>query len=266
MTGSDYQEFCEFMRRISKVTAIPNGKSIDEMIDALFMLLNEYPLEAVKAAVMRHCEANKFFPMLADIMSQIKGTPDERAMMAWGLVMKARREYRQRVGIRFPHPAIHFALEQMGGWAHVYKTLTNENEDFKAKTFVVYYKLGEKCATWENVCDYFPSEVERHTLKAGRVLARKVYNVATDMLVPDSQLEPLEPLEAWASVHYKMLLSPQRMREEGATFEDPAINYAVDRMGGLGELRASLNEETESRKLREFRRYYTEYKASELPA
>ena len=265
MTSNDYQAFASFMRMVSKVTVIPNGKSVDEMIDAMFVMLAEYPLEAVKGAVMRHCEANKFFPMFADVVSQIKGTPDERALIAWALVLKARREYKMRVSIRFPHPAIHFALEQMGGWEHVYKTLTDDNEDFKGKTFGEYYKLGEKCATWETVCDYFFSEAERHTLNAGRVLPRKVYDVSTDALVPESQLKPIASLEAWALVRRRMLM-PRYTHEHGVSFEDPAINYALEKMGGFSELCATMTEGTEFKQLQEFRAHYMKYGTPELPA
>ena len=265
MTSNDYQAFASFMRMVSKVTVIPNGKSVDEMIDAMFVMLAEYPLEAVKGAVTRHCEANKFFPMFADVVSQIKGTPDERALMAWALVLKERREYRVRVSIRFPYPAIHFALEQMGGWEHVYKTLSDENEDFKGKTFGEYYKLGEKCATWETVCDYFFSEAERQTLNAGRVLPRKVYDVSTDALVPESQLKPIASLEAWALVRRRMLM-PLYTREHGVSFEDPAINYALEKMGGFSELCTTMAEGTEFKKLQEFRTHYMQYGTPELHA
>ncbi|MBQ7215774.1 MAG: hypothetical protein IJS39_07290 [Synergistaceae bacterium] len=263
MTSNDYQAFASFMRVVSKVTVLPNGKSVDEMIDAMFLMLADYSFEVVKEAVMRHCKANKFFPMLADVVCQIEHTPDERALMAWGLVLKARREYRIRVSIRFPHPAIHFALEQMGGWEHVYNTLTDENEDFKCKTFSEYYKLGEKYATWDNVCDYFFSEAERYALNAGRVLPRKVYDVSTDALVPENQLSPIEPLQAWATVRMRMLI-PQWRRDK--FFEDPAITYAVEKMGGFSELCATLNEGTELKKLKEFRAYYMKYGTPELPA
>ncbi len=60
MIDSDYQAFSSFLRVVSKVTVLPNGKSVDEMIDAMFLMLADYSLEAVKEAVIRHCEANKW--------------------------------------------------------------------------------------------------------------------------------------------------------------------------------------------------------------
>ena len=265
MLMSEYQEFASFMRLISKVTAVPNGKSVDEMIDALFALLEEYPFEVVKGAVRRHCEVNKFFPMLADIVSQIKGTPDERALLAWGFVLKASNKYRLRESIRFPIPAIHFAIEQMEGWAEFFKTLTTENKDFRAKTFMSYYKLGEKIATWENVCEYFPSDGERCAIQAGRIPVRRVYDVATDTIIPDSEFLPLEPLAAWSFVCYRMAQYGAR-QESAVSFKNPAINYAVEQMGGWQELCATVNDGTDAIKLREFRKHYADYELKKLPA
>ena len=263
MLQSEYQEFASFMRLISKVTTVPNGKSVDETIDALFVLLEEYPFTAVKAAVMKHCEINKFFPMLADIVNQIKGTPDERALLAWGLVLKASNKYRLRESIRFPIPAIHFAIEQMEGWAEFFKTLTPDNKDFRAKTFMSYYKLGEKIATWENVCEYFPSDGERCAIQAGRIAVRRVYDVATDMIIPDSQFMPLEPLAAWSSVRYRMAQYGAR-QESAVSFKNPAVNYAVEQMGGWQELCATVNDGTDAKKLKEFRLHYMAYSQTSL--
>ena len=264
MINNDYQVFASFMRIISKVTVLPNGKSVDEMIDAMFVMLAEYSLEVVKEAVMRHCKTNKFFPMFADIVCQIENTPNDRALLAWGLVLKVSKKYGLRESIRFPHPAIHFALEQMEGWREFYKTLTSENKDFRGKTFMEYYKLGEKCATWENVCEYFPSEGERIAIEAGRVPNRKVYDVATDTIIPDSQFLPLEPLAAWASVRYQMSL-PSVCRDQEMSFKNPAINYAIERMGGWQGLYATVNDGTNARKLKEFHLHYMAYSKTSLP-
>ena len=44
MTNSDYQEFLSFMRLMGVVTTLPNDKNIDEVINALFVMLEAYPL------------------------------------------------------------------------------------------------------------------------------------------------------------------------------------------------------------------------------
>ena len=192
MTGQDYQEFTALMELVSQVTAIPNGKNAKEITNALFTFLSEYPFDVVKCAVINHCMENKFFPMLADIVRQIQGTVEERAAMAWALVLKAKKKYRLRKSISFSNPATHFAIEKMGGWEHLYTYLIDEAEDFKAKTFETYYRIGEKVATWQNVKAYFIGEDEKYLKEHNRLKKREVYNVETDMLVPESDLPALQ--------------------------------------------------------------------------
>ncbi|MBQ7215671.1 MAG: hypothetical protein IJS39_06775 [Synergistaceae bacterium] len=67
MTSSDYQTFASFMHIMSLVTIVPHNKNIDELIDALFIMLEDQPLDAVREAVKKHCMTSRYFPMLADI-------------------------------------------------------------------------------------------------------------------------------------------------------------------------------------------------------
>ena len=191
MTEQDFTEFSSLMELASQVTAMPNGKNVKEVTNALFIFLKKYPFEVVKCAVMNHCRENKFFPMLADIVNQIEGTAEERAAMAWSLILKAKKKYRLVKSIRFPNPAIHFAIERMGGWEHLYTYLIDEEEDFKAKIFATYYRIGEKIATWDTVCSYFASEVEIYAIRNRGTVKREVFNVETDMLIPENELPAL---------------------------------------------------------------------------
>ncbi len=68
MTNSGYQEFLSFMRLMGVVTILPNDKNIDEVINALFVMLEDQPLDAVREAVKKHCMTSRYFPMLADIV------------------------------------------------------------------------------------------------------------------------------------------------------------------------------------------------------
>ena len=193
MTEQDFTEFSSLMELASQVTAMPNGKNAKEVTSALFTFLARYPFDVVKCAVMNHCRENKFFPMLADIVRQIEGTAEERAAMAWSLVLKAKKKYRLMKSIRFPNPATHFAIERMGGWEHLYTYLIDEAEDFKAKIFTTYYLVGEKIATWDTVCPYFACHEEIYAKEHGRIIKRDVFNVETDMIIPESELPVLSP-------------------------------------------------------------------------
>ncbi len=109
----------------------------------------------------------------------------------------------------------------------------------------------------------FPSDNERIAVEAGRVPARRVYDVATDTVIPDEQFMPLEPLAAWSSVRYKMTQLGAR-RELEVSFKNPAINYAVEQMGGWQELCKTVNDSTDAGKLKEFRTHYMEYSLKSL--
>ena len=142
MTENDRRAFDDIMDAVNDLTIMPGGKDLERMKKILFANLMQYPLEVIASAVNAHCRAEKFFPMLADIVRQIEGTPDERAALAWSLVMKAKQKYKLRKAIRFPSPAIHFAIEKMGGWEKLYWSIDDFNENFKAAEFQKFYKIG----------------------------------------------------------------------------------------------------------------------------
>ena len=78
MTNSDYQEFLSFMRLMGVVTILPNDKNIDEVIDALFVMLEAYPYPfgAIREAVKKHCMTSRYFSMLADIVCNLDNSTD----------------------------------------------------------------------------------------------------------------------------------------------------------------------------------------------
>lgn len=135
--------------------------------------------------------SSPYMPKPVDVINAIEGTSEDRAMLAWALVVKAEGKYGVDFSIRFPHPAIHFAIEKMGGWRHLYRVLSDDNERFLARDFARLYAIGERCAAWENVCAYFPSVHESANRQRGFELARKVYDVETGALVPERELPAL---------------------------------------------------------------------------
>lgn len=192
MTENDRPAFDEILDFVNDLTIMPGGKDLSRMKKALFASLSQYPLDVVAEALNAHCKNEKFFPVLADIVRQIEGTPEERAALAWALVMKAKRKYKLRKSIKFPLPAIHFAIEKMGGWEKIYWSVDDMNEGFKAAEFQRFFKIGERCASWKDeqgkikVCPYFPSEEEVYALRKGRKIKREIFDVETDKLITEN--------------------------------------------------------------------------------
>lgn len=180
MTENDRKAFDEIMDLVGEMTIMPNGKDLARMKKVLFFGLIEYPLNVVADAAKAHCRVSRFFPMLADIILQIEGNVEDRAALAWSLILKAKRKYRLRKSLRFPTPAIHYAIDCMGGWEHLYWAINDENENFKAKEFFRFFRLGEKNASWETVRPYFPSDDEVYARKKGKEFTPEIYAVDTD--------------------------------------------------------------------------------------
>ena len=135
MTEDDRKAFDEIFDLVSEMTIMPSGKDLERMKKVLFFGLMEYPLDRVIEAAKAHCRVNKFFPMLADIIVQIEGSFEDRAALAWSLVMKAKRKYRRNKTLRFPSPAIHYAIECMGGWSIFTGRLTMPVKVLRQKNF-----------------------------------------------------------------------------------------------------------------------------------
>lgn len=148
MTQQDFELFKKMMKQAESMTIMPNGKDIDCVTFALFEGLKQYDIEDVRRAVVEHCRTEKFFPMLADIIKRIDGDTDSKAASAWALVLKTISRHGHTDSVKFPHPAIHYAIQQMGGWRYLCETLTNDAVPFRAKDFAGYYTTGERIADW----------------------------------------------------------------------------------------------------------------------
>ena len=189
MTENDRRAFNDILDAVNDLTIMPSGKDLERMKEVLFTCLIDYPLNVIAKAVNAHCRTEKFFPMLADIIRQIEGTPEERAALAWSLVMKAKIKYRLRKAIKFPSPAIHFAIEKMGGWERVYWSIDDSSENFKAAEFQRFFKIGEKISSWNGedgkikVCPYFPSEEEIYARRKGKNFKSEVFDVENDKVI-----------------------------------------------------------------------------------
>lgn len=186
----DYKRFVELLEWAKTLTTMPNGKELGAMALAMFDELAQYPFELVAASVRVHCRSEKFFPMLADIVKRIEGTEADAAATAWAMVLKAMRKWGYYDSVRFPDPAIHYAISQMGGWIHLCSTLRDETEPFRKKDFAGYYAVGRR--TREAIPAYLTGQHEAENRLHGHALPRQVWDVRTGQRVPEHELPALE--------------------------------------------------------------------------
>jgi hypothetical protein len=148
VNGDQYDEFEEMMTHAAVLSYRQKGVDWRELMNALWEELEQYDLEVLRAAVMAHVRSEKFFPALGDIITRIEGTAEDRAKLAWRLVVRAIERLGHYDSVRFPSPAHHYAIEQMGGWRGLCARLTNDELPFREKDFVRFFEIGERVASW----------------------------------------------------------------------------------------------------------------------
>lgn len=193
MTEADFSAFAGLMDRAAELTTVPNGKDVGRVTMALFEELLPYPLERVREALSDHCRSEKFFPTLSDIVTRIEGRAEDRAAAAWAMVLKAMGRFGYYDSVRFPDPATHYAIGQMGGWRYLSEHLTAEDAPFRAKDFARFFGIGERIASWEHipgkvrVAPYLVGQHEAENRRNGYD-RRTVWDAVTCAPIPEEQL------------------------------------------------------------------------------
>lgn len=162
-------EFIEVMALLAEITAAAKPPSA-EAVEFMYGLLREdLPHQLVIQGLKAHSKSpdGKFMPTIADIKKQIGGSSDERAIAAWQLVKKAIERHGYYDSVRFPSPAFHVVIEQMGGWQRLgqeWHSLSEKELEFRGKDFIKLFTLAERTATWENTPAYLPGFFERDNI------------------------------------------------------------------------------------------------------
>lgn len=185
MTSQEYDGFKKLLERAATVTFLQRGKDWETLVTVMFEELAQYDLEDIRSAVGAHVRSEKFFPALADIVQRIEGRPEDRAAAAWALVLRAISRFGHDTSVRFPSPAIHYALNQMGGWAKLCMRLTDAELPFRARDFAQFFAMGERCASWDGangtvkVPAYLAGTCGLSNRANGYALPAKVYDAET---------------------------------------------------------------------------------------
>ena len=158
------------------------GKNVDDAATVYFALLAQYPLPAVANAITQHCaRGNGSFPTVADIVKGIEGDIDERAALAWAEVDAAAQKTGGDRSVRFPDPAIHWAVLKMRGWESLGWRIKGDGGWLK-RDFEQYYRVAVKQhVTWADV----PAVLEG-------TFPGKVYDVVAGKSFPLHDLPALE--------------------------------------------------------------------------
>ena len=97
------------------------GKSVTEgALKMAFECLRHYTIEDIQQAVLKHAmdvNTGQFAPKVADVVRQIDGIPEDKALLAWPLVQKGICGAYGGKPVVFDDPYIHRVVQDMGGFS-----------------------------------------------------------------------------------------------------------------------------------------------------
>lgn len=88
-----------------------------------------FDFDQVCKAFTRHAmdpDRGQFAPKPADVVRQLSGTSADKAMLAWGKAFDAAGRVGAYTDVVFDDPAIHAAIDDLGGWPKFCRTETAE--------------------------------------------------------------------------------------------------------------------------------------------
>lgn len=148
MQNKDFKKFMALLALIADTYS--QSRLSEDAVKLYFKVLSDYSLDEVSQAMMEHLKRSPYMPKPADIIRILEGTAEDRASEAWYCVLKAIQQYGYYESVQFDNPAIHYAIERMGGWQKLCQ-LTEEELPFRERDFIKHYVRGERMASWDKV-------------------------------------------------------------------------------------------------------------------
>jgi len=113
-------------------------------------------MEQVSRAFSDHlsdAERGQWMPKPADLVRQLQGTQGDRSRRAWGKVLEAAQRVGAYQSVAFDEPAIHAAVEDVGGWVALCRTEEDELPHLERRFCAAYraYIAPGMLAQWPPV-------------------------------------------------------------------------------------------------------------------
>ncbi|MBA3590355.1 DUF6475 domain-containing protein [Methylibium sp.] len=126
MQRDDYKRFAMSLTAMSELY----GKSISEGAQLLWWRsLERFDIEQVEKAfeqAVQNPESGQFMPKPADLIRAMQGTQTDRSLIAWGKALDAMQRVGAYTSVCFDDPAIHAAIEDIGGWPKLCRSTHDE--------------------------------------------------------------------------------------------------------------------------------------------
>lgn len=176
MKAEDIEYFAKIMIMLSEVYGDGREPS-DLKKEVYFSALKRYDIGVLKHAIEHMIMVRVFpsFPKPGEIIQEIEGTKQSRAVMAWTEVVDAIRKTGPYVSVKFTDPVIHSVIEFMGGWPSLGDWLEDELK-WKQKEFERLYEAMSNSPRGK-APGYLPGIHELQNSNAGYLVDRKVVTI-----------------------------------------------------------------------------------------
>jgi hypothetical protein len=126
MKPTDKQQFSSMLR---DVMAFYKQDVSPFALSVWWQACENFDFEQVSKALTKHAmdaERGMFPPKPADLVRQLEGTATDKAMLAWGKLFEAMGRIGAYTDVVFDDPAIHAAVEDLGGWVKICRIETSQ--------------------------------------------------------------------------------------------------------------------------------------------
>lgn len=139
----DQSDFEEFYAAWTSTCELISGKTpTDGAVDLCFTVLSRFSIAEIRQALSGHLnnpESGRFIPKPADIVRQIDGDSESRALMAWSKVEGAMISAGSYRTVVFDEPEIMACIVNMGGWIRLCEML-EDDLPYRRNEFCKLYK------------------------------------------------------------------------------------------------------------------------------
>jgi hypothetical protein len=119
----------DFARLLTDVMAYYRQDISPFTLDLWWGACQAFEMPQVRRAMTSHAtdpDRGQFAPKVADLVRALTGTRTDAAQLAWGKAFDAAGRVGAYTDVVFDDPAIHAALEDLGGWPKFCRTETSE--------------------------------------------------------------------------------------------------------------------------------------------
>lgn len=139
MTKADADQFLSELAALAELLAEPFSEA---RALGYFETLAPLPLDSALWA-LREARRRKWFrfPQPGELLELLEGRPEEHAALAWRRLLRAVEQLGTGASVDFGDPALHAAIEAMGGWPEMYVLERCDGRElgFRRAEFVRFY-------------------------------------------------------------------------------------------------------------------------------